>query len=70
MASVKPADAGRVLSDTVRRYMSDLGIDNGLRAVGYATDDIPALVRATLPQVAFFVMVALCNRADHYIFAL
>jgi len=48
---VNREDAGRLLSDTVRTYMSDLGIDDGLTAVGYSTDDIPALVNATLPQV-------------------
>lgn len=51
MTSVKREDAGRVLSDTVRSYMSDLSIDNGLKAVGFTTGDIPALVKGTLPQV-------------------
>ena len=31
--------------------MSDLKIDDGLRALGYDTDDIPELVRGTIPQV-------------------
>jgi len=52
VASVRREDSGRVLSHTVRQYMSDLGIDNGLKAVGYSIDDVPALVKATLPQVA------------------
>jgi len=52
---VRRDDAGRVLSDTVRGYMSDLGVDNGLQAVGYSTNDIPALVQATLPQVRFLL---------------
>lgn len=51
MTNVKREDSGRVLSDVVRSYMSDLGVDDGLKALGYSTDDIPALVRATLPQV-------------------
>ena len=51
VSSVNRQDAGRVLSDTLRSYMSDLSVDNGLNAVGYTTDDIPALVKATLPQV-------------------
>jgi len=54
VTNVKREDAGRVLSDTVRCYMSDLAVDNGLKAVGYSTDDIPALVKATLPQVTFY----------------
>ena len=51
VASVKREDAGRVLSDTLRSYMNDLGVDNGLKAVGFSTEDIPTLVKATLPQV-------------------
>ena len=31
--------------------MYDLKVDNGLNAVGYTKDDIPELVRGTLPQV-------------------
>jgi hydroxyacid-oxoacid transhydrogenase len=50
ISRVKREDAGRVLADTVRHYMHDLGIDNGLTAVGYTRADIPALVSATLPQ--------------------
>jgi hypothetical protein len=33
--------------------MKDMDIDNGIGAVGYKYDDIPALVKATLPQVYF-----------------
>ena len=51
MLGVNDEDSGRVLSDVVLSYMSDLGVDNGLKALGYNTDDIPALVKATLPQV-------------------
>jgi hypothetical protein len=52
VSGVKLDDAGRVLGDTVRQYMYDLAIDNGISAVGYSYDDIPALVKATLPQVS------------------
>jgi len=46
----RPADAGRILADKVTEFMRRLGIPNGLSAVGYTSDDIPALVKGTLPQ--------------------
>ena len=51
MTNVKREDAGAVLADTVLKYMDDLKIDNGLNALGYGTEDIPDLVKGTLPQV-------------------
>ncbi len=47
---VGPADAGRVLADRITYFMQRLEIPNGLKAVGYTRADIPALVKATLPQ--------------------
>ena len=46
----RPADAGRILADKVTEFMQLLGIPNGLSAIGYTSDDIPALVQGTLPQ--------------------
>jgi hydroxyacid-oxoacid transhydrogenase len=46
----RPEDAGRVLADRITWFMQRLGAPNGLRAVGYGTEDIPALVEGTLPQ--------------------
>jgi len=43
-------DAGAVLADRITWFMHRLGVPNGLRAVGYTTSDIPALVDGTLPQ--------------------
>jgi len=46
----RPADAGHILADRVTEFMQRLGMPNGLSAVGYTSDDIPALVEGTLPQ--------------------
>jgi hydroxyacid-oxoacid transhydrogenase len=44
------ADAGEILADRITWFMQRLNVPNGLRAVGYTTSDIPALVEGTLPQ--------------------
>lgn len=43
-------DAGAILADRITWFMQRLKIPNGLRAIGYSTSDIPALVEGTLPQ--------------------
>ena len=43
-------DAGKILADRITWFMQRLKVPNGLRAVGYSTSDIPALVEGTLPQ--------------------
>jgi hydroxyacid-oxoacid transhydrogenase len=43
-------DAGRILADRITWYMQRLKTPNGLRAIGYTSSDIPALVEGTLPQ--------------------
>jgi hydroxyacid-oxoacid transhydrogenase len=43
-------DAGRILADRTVEIMRELHVPNGLRALGYQTSDIPALVEGTLPQ--------------------
>ena len=50
--NVKLVDAGRLLSDTIRQYMYDIGIEDGLSALGYTTADIPELVLGTMTQVS------------------
>ncbi len=44
------ADAGQILSDHLVKLMQRLAVPNGLRALGYTSSDIPALVEGTLPQ--------------------
>ena len=43
-------DAGRVLADRITWFMQRLNVPNGLRAVGYSSSDVPALVEGTLAQ--------------------
>ncbi|KAG8441980.1 hypothetical protein GDO86_010961 [Hymenochirus boettgeri] len=43
-------EAGLILADTLRKFLYDLNVDDGLAAVGYTSEDIPALVNGTLPQ--------------------
>jgi hydroxyacid-oxoacid transhydrogenase len=50
VAGVHPGDAGKVLADRITWFIERLKLPNGLRAVGYSSSDIPALVEGTLPQ--------------------
>ena len=49
-SGVHAEDAGKLLADRIAWFMQRLGAPNGLRAIGYSTSDIPALVDGTLPQ--------------------
>jgi len=50
VSRANPADAGKILADQLVKLMQRLNVPNGLSAVGYSRDDIPALVEGTLPQ--------------------
>jgi hydroxyacid-oxoacid transhydrogenase len=50
VAGAKLADAGKILADQVTALMERLKTPNGLRALGYGSEDIPALVKGTVPQ--------------------
>jgi hydroxyacid-oxoacid transhydrogenase len=50
VTSARPADAGKILADRITWFMQQLHVPNGLRAIGYSSSDIPALVEGTLPQ--------------------
>ena len=50
ISGAREADAGQILSDRITWFMQRLRVPNGLRALGYSSSDIPALVAGTLPQ--------------------
>ena len=50
VARARHDDAGRILADRITWFMRELNTPNGLRAIGYTSSDIPALVEGTLPQ--------------------
>jgi hydroxyacid-oxoacid transhydrogenase len=50
ISNARREDAGRILSDRITWFMQRLRTPNGLRNVGYTSEDIPALVEGTLPQ--------------------
>lgn len=47
----KVEDAGPILGDRLRLIMQDLEVPDGLTSLGYTKDDIPNLVKGTMPQV-------------------
>jgi len=50
VSDAKPEDAGEVLAGAIIDLMRAVGMPNGLAAVGFESDDIPALIEGTLPQ--------------------
>jgi hydroxyacid-oxoacid transhydrogenase len=50
VSRARAADAGKILADKITWFMQQLQVPNGLRAIGYSSSDIPALVEGTLPQ--------------------
>lgn len=59
VTNVKQDDAGQILADILKEYMAVLMIPDGIQALGYQREDIPALVEGTLPQV--LIIMSLIN---------
>ena len=55
ISRAKKEDAGAILADKVRSILSDIGIPNGLKDMGYNTDDIPTMVAGAMPQVNIII---------------
>lgn len=51
MSNVKKEDAGKVLTDALRKLLDELKVPNGLTALGYKTDCVPTMVAGAMPQV-------------------
>ena len=49
-AGASPEDAGPILADAIVELMRQVGMPNGLSAVGYGPEDVDKLVEGTLPQ--------------------
>ncbi|KAK7091109.1 hydroxyacid-oxoacid transhydrogenase, mitochondrial-like [Littorina saxatilis] len=50
ISNARKEDAGKILADVLRQIMLDIDCPNGLSALGYTSDDVPALVAGALPQ--------------------
>ncbi|MBN3286226.1 HOT protein, partial [Polyodon spathula] len=61
--NAKREDAGLILADTLRKFLFDLNVDDGLSAIGYTKEDIPDLVKGTIPQLAFTKHALCASRA-------
>ena len=59
ISRAKNEDAGAILADKVRSILSDIGIPNGLKDMGYNTDDIPTMVAGAMPQVNIIITCSL-----------
>ena len=45
-----PEDAGDVLADAIVELLRRIGVPNGLGAIGYTAEDVPALAAGAIPQ--------------------
>ena len=69
ISNAKLDDAGLILSDVLRDYMQIMGVVNGLKGLGFSSEDVPDLVTGTLPQVMLF-QKSICVHLSPQIFVI
>ena len=52
ITNLRKEDAGKALADRLREILTELKVPDGLSALGYNNDVIPAMVDGAMPQVA------------------
>jgi len=50
VARIPNSEIGKALFDEIAKFLDNLGVPRGLKAVGYGNQDVKALVEGTLPQ--------------------
>lgn len=50
VSKVRKQDAGKILTDTLRKLLDELKVPNGLTAVGYSSKDVATMVKGAMPQ--------------------
>lgn len=50
ITSIPDRDIGAHLYEAIARFLDNLGVPRGLKAVGYKNSDVDMLVKGTLPQ--------------------
>lgn len=50
VSNARKEDAGKILTDFLRKLLDDLKVPNGLNAVGYSTADVGTFVAGAMPQ--------------------
>ena len=56
ISKVRKEDAGKALTDTIRKLLDELKVPNGLNALGYKSDCVPIMVAGAMPQVSHVVL--------------